>query len=160
MRVLLCVDGGAPGRLVSAALPLLSAGAIWTTLHVIDTRGRVDLGLLRAGVPGSGSLGANQRALIQDAEQEHGRTVVAAAEASLEAHALIRESSRIEVGEPGRVICASATEISADLVILFARRHGGGPSTGPPSVGHTARFVVDHAPCPVLLVRGQGVRAR
>jgi hypothetical protein len=31
--------------------------------------------------------------------------------------------------------------------------HGNGPPTGPPSVGHTARFVVDHAPCPVLLVR-------
>ncbi|GAC1656538.1 MAG: hypothetical protein NVS4B12_29030 [Ktedonobacteraceae bacterium] len=29
----------------------------------------------------------------------------------------------------------------------------GGPIIGPKSVGHIARFVVDHAPCPVLLVR-------
>ncbi len=28
------------------------------------------------------------------------------------------------------------------------------PSLGPKSVGHVARFVLDHAPCPVLLIRG------
>lgn len=160
MRVVLCVDGGAPGRLLNAALPLVPSGATWAMVHVIDTRDRVDLGLLRAGVPGSGSLGANQRALIESAGREHARTVLEAAEASLEARALSRESSRIEVGEPGRVICALATEIRADLVVLFARRRGGGPSTGPPSVGHTARYVVDHAPCPVLLVRGAGILPR
>jgi nucleotide-binding universal stress UspA family protein len=154
MRVVLSVDGGAPGRLLNAALPLVSTGATWVPVHVIDTRGRVDLGLLRSGVPGSGSLGANQRALIETAGRERARIVVEAAEAALEAQALLRERSRIEVGEPGRVICALAGEIQADLVVLFARRHGGGPLTGPPSVGHTARFVVDHAPCPVLLLRG------
>jgi len=29
----------------------------------------------------------------------------------------------------------------------------GGPTLGPKSVGHVARFVLDHAPCPVLLLR-------
>ncbi len=76
MRVVLCVDGGAPGQLLHAALQLVSTGASWAPVHVIDTRGRVDLGLLRAGVPGSGSLGANQRALIETAGREHARTVV------------------------------------------------------------------------------------
>jgi nucleotide-binding universal stress UspA family protein len=38
--------------------------------------------------------------------------------------------------------------------VLFASRHPGRPATGPPAVGRTARFVLDHAPCPVLLLRG------
>ncbi len=31
--------------------------------------------------------------------------------------------------------------------------HSEQPALGPKSVGHVARFVLDHAPCPVLLVR-------
>jgi Arsenical pump membrane protein len=32
-----------------------------------------------------------------------------------------------------------------------------GPPSGPKSVGHVARFVLDHAPCAVLLVRGNAL---
>jgi nucleotide-binding universal stress UspA family protein len=40
----------------------------------------------------------------------------------------------------------------ADLLVLA---RGGEPDhLGPKSIGHAARFVVDHAPCDVLLVRG------
>jgi nucleotide-binding universal stress UspA family protein len=49
---------------------------------------------------------------------------------------------------------AVAGEVGADLIGLRARaqwdRH---PPAGPGSVGHTARFVLDHAPCDVLLLR-------
>ncbi len=57
-------------------------------------------------------------------------------------------------GNPEREIVRLAEEWSADLVVLCPRSiQSDGPSLGPKSVGHTARFVVDHAPCPVLLVR-------
>ena len=57
-------------------------------------------------------------------------------------------------GQPERVIVNYAAEWNADLVIICPRSpQSGGPTIGPKSLGHIARFVVDHAPCPVLLVR-------
>jgi len=47
-----------------------------------------------------------------------------------------------------------AAEWKADLVLVCARtRYSESEPIGPGSLGHVARFVVDHAPCPVLLVR-------
>ena len=41
-----------------------------------------------------------------------------------------------------------------DVIVIGAREGYGDPTQiGPRSVGHVARFVLDHAPCPVLLVR-------
>jgi nucleotide-binding universal stress UspA family protein len=58
-------------------------------------------------------------------------------------------------GRPEREIVQCALEWNADLVVICPRSPGlGGPPLGPRSVGHVARFVLDHAPCPVLLVRG------
>lgn len=57
-------------------------------------------------------------------------------------------------GRPEREIVLSAAEWPADLLVLCSRSPANtGPISGPRSVGHVARFVLDHAPCPVLLVR-------
>jgi nucleotide-binding universal stress UspA family protein len=51
-------------------------------------------------------------------------------------------------GRPEREVVAAAVE--ADLLVLA--RDGDDRQLGPSSLGPQARFVVDHAPCPVLLV--------
>jgi nucleotide-binding universal stress UspA family protein len=57
-------------------------------------------------------------------------------------------------GNPEREIIQYASEWHADLVVICPRSPASGkPSLGPKSVGHVARFVLDHAPCPVLLIR-------
>ena len=57
-------------------------------------------------------------------------------------------------GRPEREIIQCASEWNADLIVICSRSPAfGGPALGPKSVGHVARFVLDHAPCPVLLVR-------
>lgn len=62
--------------------------------------------------------------------------------------------TRLERGRPEQMIVALAREAQANLIALRLReRPDGFQRIGPPSVGHTARFVVDHAPCPVLLLR-------
>jgi nucleotide-binding universal stress UspA family protein len=62
---------------------------------------------------------------------------------------LDRRCSRTErVGRPEREVVAAAE--SADLVIIA--RDGDLTRLGPKSLGPVGRFVVDHAPCPVLLV--------
>ena len=63
-----------------------------------------------------------------------------------------------ERGRPEQVIVSLAGELTAQLVVLHARESPQAyPRVGPPSVGHTARFVVDHSPTIVLLLRERGV---
>ena len=62
--------------------------------------------------------------------------------------------SLIRQGRPEREIVNCAAEWEADLILLCPRSpQKTGPLLGPKSVGHTARFVLDHAPCTVLLAR-------
>src|ERR1700682_2843455 len=56
-------------------------------------------------------------------------------------------------GEPGRVLTRLAAERRASLIVIGARNSDGDLSPGPKSLGHTARFVLDHSPCPALLLR-------
>jgi nucleotide-binding universal stress UspA family protein len=51
-------------------------------------------------------------------------------------------------GHPEREVVTAAAH--ADLLIMA--RDGDQARLGPRSLGKTARFVVDHAPCPILLV--------
>ncbi|MBV9580588.1 MAG: universal stress protein [Chloroflexi bacterium] len=152
-RVLVCVDGNSARQLLAAAAPLVGRPAHWGALHVIGTRARLDLGALRHGMPGAGRLPPHMRATIEDAGREHANVVLAAAAAALAELQLASDPGLVRVGEPGREICAAAIDWSADLLVLQASRQPR-PEPGPRSVGHTARFVVDHAPCPVLLIRG------
>jgi nucleotide-binding universal stress UspA family protein len=69
------------------------------------------------------------------------------------------EIERKREGWPEREIIQCAFEWNADLIIICSRSAAfGGPALGPKSVGHVARFVLDHAPCPVLLVRLPGMQ--
>jgi nucleotide-binding universal stress UspA family protein len=57
-------------------------------------------------------------------------------------------------GRPEREIVNAAAEWRADLIIICPRaEYRDKHQIGPKSVGHVARFVLDHAPCAVLLVR-------
>ena len=57
-------------------------------------------------------------------------------------------------GRPELEIVNLAAEWRADLVVVCSRAaYQKRREIGPKSVGHVARFVLDHAPCPVLLLR-------
>ena len=57
-------------------------------------------------------------------------------------------------GRPELEIVNLAAEWRADLLVVCSRAaYQGRQEIGPKSVGHVARFVLDHAPCPVLLLR-------
>ena len=152
-RVLMCVDGISASQLLPGAMPLVAAPARWAAVHVIDVRGRLALGALRHGIAGAGPLPAHLATAIEEAGREHARAVLTVAADAFVRHGLRSDAGLVRLGEPGREICAAAATWSADVVVLRASRHTR-PEPGPRSVGHTARFVVDHAPCPVLLIRG------
>lgn len=119
--------------------------------HVIDpgTRGELQLG--RERVPRR-PLPPHRARAVGEAEQAAARAMLD--EAAEIARGLgARTYTLVAEGEPGRVLCALAAEHGCSAVAVAART-GRSERPGPHSVGHTARFVLDHAPCPVVLARG------
>jgi nucleotide-binding universal stress UspA family protein len=150
MRVLCCLDGTNVEQLTKAT-GMLSATEPITLglLYVIDTGPRKDIEhtrerfLRRAAPPPlrEHEMAEAERASAQDILDEGVRYLPGA------------ETLRRE-GRPEREIVNTAADWQADLVIVCPRaKYDHKPTIGPKSVGHTARFVLDHAPCPVLLVR-------
>lgn len=126
-------------------------------LHVIDTGPRHELENFLHG-PGHHRSHRSQKLEpgLEAAEEAAGQAAIA--EALAEAQRLgFKASTTIKRGKPERVIVEVAGEVEASLIVIWAREGAAGrPRLGPASVGHIARFVVDHAPCDVLLLRQEG----
>ena len=158
-RILVAIAGAEDPTLV-ADLSVLLGPADPTLeiklLHVVDSGPR---GLLPIG-PGArrGLWPKPPDASIQhrmtDAEDE-GATALLAAWHARFAAALPSATISTEVrrGEPEREIIAAAKALRASTIVLAARPCSGPTDPGPRSLGHVARFLVDHASVPVLLVR-------
>ena len=146
MRVLLWVVEGTWQGCVDAARPLLPADAEITLLHVApsevaEVAGGALAGLLGRGRPGPGRHPAER---ISALSEESALELLAAAEARL-GRATRRATRR---GRVEHVV----VEAARDTDLLVAARDGDRSRLGPASLGPATRFVVDHAPCPVLLV--------
>jgi nucleotide-binding universal stress UspA family protein len=129
---------------VDAALRLAPGDAPVTLLHVTPdelpeaARGAY-MGLFGRGRPG------------RDPGERVARLAAVSAGELLDAAAdrLGRPSQRMERrGAPEREVVAAV----ADAGLLIVARDGDQSRLGPKSLGKAVRFVVDHAPCPVLLV--------
>lgn len=150
MRVLCCLDGTNVEQLTKATGMLSATEPITLgVLYVIDTGPRKDIEhtrerFLRSPAPPplrEHEMGEAERASAQDILDEGLRYLPGA-------ETLQRQ------GRPEREIVNTAAEWQADVVIVSPRaEYDHKPTIGPKSVGHVARFVLDHAPCPVLLFR-------
>ncbi len=153
MRVV-CAIGLRDGpEVIERAVERVRAGLELVVLHVIDTGPRHDMdifgGPLRHGPRG----GPQRTAAINAAEDSSAEVAIREALAVAERLG-VSATARIERGRPEQIVVAVAREVRAELVVIRAREHTEGrPFIGPPSVGHVARFVLDHAPCDVLLLR-------
>jgi nucleotide-binding universal stress UspA family protein len=150
MRVLCCLDGTNIEHISRALSTIIPADErIIGLIYVTDSGPHQEIErkrewLLRPRHP-SGPL----REKIQHAEAGAAHEILQEGVRYLpQAETLSRE------GRPEQEIIQCATEWHADLIVICPRSPAfGGPALGPKSVGHVARFVLDHAPCPVLLLR-------
>ncbi len=124
-------------------------------MTVIDTGPRQGLeAYLRGSLPGRGGdverrTGAATGREDAAAEAALRESLQAAQELGLSAQGEVRR------GRPEQVIVAAAGQAGAGLIVIMASEGAAGrPHVGPASVGHVARFVLDHALCDVLLLRG------
>lgn len=163
MRLLLCLDGTNTEPLLALVMSALRLdGAALRLLHVLDARPAEEAGWLRERYVGRGGMGSNWRMQLDRASLAGGEALLQAAADRLGMllaapgvnGAPVSIERVLVAGRPEQEIVAAAREWPADLVALCARRQGSAPPPpGPRSLGHVARFVTDHTPCPVLLKR-------
>jgi nucleotide-binding universal stress UspA family protein len=158
-RFLVAVAGAEDPALVAVVAAVLGPGGATLDLrllHVVDSGPRTLLpigqGLRRGSWPKPPEVATHQR--VADAEDEGASALLNAWQdrlaAGLPGATITKEVRR---GQPEHEIIAAATAFGADAVVLGARPRTGPTEAGSRSVGHVARFVLDHAPVPVLLVR-------
>lgn len=144
MNVVVWLAEGTWEGCLAAAAPVIPAGASVTLLHV--TPGDIDeLPEAAAG----GLLGRYRRPgrhAYEEAADEAASEILAVATRRLGPEVgLLERHGRVE-----REVVSAAAEARADLLVVA--RDGDRSRLGPHSLGHATRFVVDHAPCSVLLV--------
>jgi nucleotide-binding universal stress UspA family protein len=142
--VLIWITEGTWRAVVDAALRLVPADAPITLLHVTPAELPEAAHGAYLGLLGRGQPGRDPGLRVAELAAESAGDLLAAA-----ARRLGRPCDRIErQGVPEREVVTAA--VGAGLLIMA---RGGDPARlGPKSLGKAARFVVDHAPCPVLLV--------
>jgi nucleotide-binding universal stress UspA family protein len=158
VTVVVWITEGTWPACVDAARAHAPADAEIVLLHVLDTEVPAVAHGAFAGLLGRGHP-AGRRPAAGTAAERWGRDPGDAAEetaADAEQHLLRAAAERLgrpcsqqtRTGRPEREVVAAAD--GADLLVLA--RDGDLSHLGPHSLGHATRFVVDHSPCPVLLV--------
>lgn len=151
MRVLCAIGVRGGAELVRRTAARICADAEWDLVHVMDVGPRDNLERLGPPHRPLPPRPPHERELDR-AEEIGGEDALKEALDTLEALGL-RGETRLERGRPDQVIVEVARRVNADLISIQARERAGHPRQGPASVGHTARSILDHAPCDVLLLR-------
>jgi nucleotide-binding universal stress UspA family protein len=155
MKVVCAIGQRGGPELVQRLINRVGAQAECLLLHVIDTRPRHELqDYLRGPLHRPPHRGpAPHEPVLKAAEKTAGRAAVEEAEAAMR-QAGLKSKTIVKEGNPEKIIVEVARESRAELIIVWAHEGAAGhPRIGPASIGHTARFVIDHAPCDVLLLR-------
>jgi nucleotide-binding universal stress UspA family protein len=144
MKVLIWLVEGTWEGCVAAARALLPADAEVTLVYVADAEVPEAADGAMAGLLGRGRPG-----------RDPGRRIAALSQT---AAAQLLEAAAGRLGRPARRVLRAGrverevVEQAAGADLLVAARDGDRSRLGPRSLGPATRFVVDHAPCQVLLV--------
>jgi len=152
MRIVVAVNEhpveDALGRLPRLT-PLQGAEAL--LVHVLDTGGREEWergAARRLFRPGGPARQGDER--MHAADRAGGeRALARAAAIAASSWPDTRVETRLLQGSPKHEIRRLLDDEGADLLVVFVH----GYEVGPKSIGKEARFLIDHAPCPVLVVK-------
>jgi nucleotide-binding universal stress UspA family protein len=151
MRVLCCLDGSNIEQVSEAVSSFLRTDALVIgLLYDTDTGPHEEMERQRSRFLRPLSLSEPRREQMIEAEQYAAQDILA------EGKRYFPDAETVQrKGRPEREIVNCAAEWNADLIVINPRspRNSGPHLLGPKSVGHVVRFVLDHAPCPVMLVR-------
>jgi len=150
MKALCCLDGTNLMQISNALKTMLRSDALTIGfIYVIDTGPHGEMERQRGRFMRPPDMLPGRREQMRQAEESSAQDILNEGE-----QAFPGAQSLLRTGRPEREIVNSAAEWNADVILICPRTtYGNKPAIGPKSVGHVARFVLDHAPCPVLLVR-------
>ena len=99
-----------------------------------------------------GGYGTGAMATVTDLERQLDAARSAAEHAASGAAEVLDGvvQTEVEVGHPGTVICEYAAEHASDVIVIGSHERSFWERIIDPSVG---KHLIDHAPCPVLVVR-------
>jgi nucleotide-binding universal stress UspA family protein len=145
MKVVICLSGLDTEELLKEAFSRINPAVQLLLLYVVDTRPAEELGYIRRTKLFSG------KSFEQKMEQAD---IVLAHQVLEEAREFCSATgfsdkiiaTELRRGRPEREITHFATEVQADMVVIGVRYKGG-------NVGPVARFVIDHTPCDLLVVK-------
>lgn len=145
-KILLCADGSDQALHAAHLVARLAGGgtAQVDVVHVLDP------------IVASGTAGMVPEAVISGEVAlqyaEEGQQAILASIGKLLEQAHISHRSHAEFGHPVQRIHEIATEIQADLIVIGSRGLSAWPAL---LLGSVSEGVARHAPCPVLVVRGE-----
>lgn len=157
MLLVCCCDGEGSDALIHRALARCGDVATVVLVHCIDSGPELDVHFIQERVfhHHHHHLHEQHTAAMAESLQVHAAAVLEAAVAAARAAGFAGDlQTRALHGRPEREIVRLLAEENADAVALFPRPPSRQQESGPHSVGHVARYIVDHAPCDVLLLRG------
>jgi nucleotide-binding universal stress UspA family protein len=146
MHVVVWLVEGTWEGCIDAATGIIPADANVTLLHVTPSDVAAAAEAASAGLLGRARPGHEQARRMEEVADRSATELLAAAAARLgrgDAARLLLE---------GRVEQEVVRAVGDNVDLLVAARDGDRSRLGPHSLGHATRFVVDHAPCAVLLV--------
>jgi nucleotide-binding universal stress UspA family protein len=150
MKILCCLDGTNIETMKNAFTTMLRSDDLTIGLiYVTDTGPHGEMERQRERFLRPPSLLPGRFAQMRQAEESSAQDILEEGERAFPGAERIHRT-----GRPEREIVNAAAEWNADLILICPRTvYDDKAAIGPKSVGHVARFVLDHAPCPVLLVR-------
>jgi nucleotide-binding universal stress UspA family protein len=132
MRIVIWVVEGTWEGCVDAALARFPADSVYTLLHVTPSDVTEAAGAATIGLFGRGTAGRRPARPYDGVADD--------------------EASNLLASRRGRVEREVVQAVADGVDVLVVARDGDHSRLGPRSLGHATRFVVDHAPCAVLLV--------
>ncbi len=157
MRVACCCDGDGSVELVERVLGRVGPIRALLLVHCIDLGPDRDVHLIQERLLGRQHIAERHQQAMTASEEARAAEILgdAAAEAVQTGFGGTIESQVLH-GRPEREIVHWLETTAADAVALYPRPPARQSPAGPRSIGHVARYIVDHAPCDVLLLRGPG----
>jgi nucleotide-binding universal stress UspA family protein len=146
MRIVVWVVEGTWQGSIDAAVEHFPSDSRFTLLHVSPSDVTEAADAAAAGLFGRGFPGRRPDRRYDDVADDEASNLLAAAAARL-GHADAELLSR-----RGRVEREVVSAVANGVDVLVVARDGDRSRLGPKSLGHATRFIVDHAPCAVLLV--------
>jgi nucleotide-binding universal stress UspA family protein len=146
MRIVVWIVEGTWEGCVEAAVEHFPADSRFTLLHVTPSDVTEAADAATVGLFGRGFPGRRPNPRYDAIADDEASQLLAAAAARL-GHADVELLSR-----RGRVEREVVRAVADGVDVLVVARDGDHSRLGPKSLGHATRFIVDHAPCAVLLV--------